>query len=80
MKRFRNEVIEDSYNFLRDKVDSAALFTEVPMVHKFVMNAVHKGPIRDGLFLEFGVFKGKTLNYFADELNKWKPQQKNLRI
>jgi hypothetical protein len=49
-------------------MSKAALFSDTMQLRRFVIDLVCQGDLRDKLLLEFGVFKGRTLNLFADRL------------
>jgi Methyltransferase domain len=59
---------QDSYRFIRERMSKAVLFSDTMQLRRFVIDLVCRGDLREKLLLEFGVFKGGTLNLFADRL------------
>ena len=53
--------IKDSADFAQEKAGNAMIFPEKEDLWKFCLNEV----ATDGLFLEFGVYKGYSINQFA---------------
>jgi hypothetical protein len=54
--------LEDSCDYVLSKGESAVLFHHKPQLQEYVSNLI-KG--KDGLFLEFGVFRGESINFFS---------------
>jgi hypothetical protein len=63
-----DEAIQDSYHFIRERMSNALLFSDTMQLRRFVIDLVCRGGLREKLLLEFGVFEGRTLNFFAERL------------
>jgi len=63
LMRLAHEAEAESADFIKNHLARAVLFRK-PFVRSFWNFALSKAP-RDGLFCEFGVFNGSSINYFA---------------
>lgn len=62
------EAIRDSYQFISERMSDALLFSDTREIRRFVIDRVCESNLEDKLILEFGVFRGCTINFFADRL------------
>ncbi|MFL2889897.1 MAG: class I SAM-dependent methyltransferase [Pelagibacteraceae bacterium] len=59
----------DCYNFFKSDMKKSSIFLKPKDIRKFsVSKAVKNNNKRDNLFLEFGVFRGESINIFSDIL------------
>lgn len=63
-----DDAITDSYEFIKQRLADAVLFSDTMALRRFAIDQGIKANISDRLFLEFGVYKGRTLNLFADRI------------
>lgn len=52
----------ESANFIHDNLSKALVFRKSPEIWSYAMSVIPK----DGTLLEFGVFKGTSINFFSD--------------
>ena len=72
---YLEEVSKESYNFFKDQFKSANIFNSVEDIRNYALNEAIKNCDKEDLFLEFGVYKGISINNFAKKL-----KTKNLEI
>lgn len=63
----RERALEDSADFIEPFLNSAMIFGSNAQNQKYAAALVHRSG-RTGFCLEFGVFNGKSINFFADKL------------
>ena len=65
LKMLHEEAIRESADFIRGRMTKASLYSNTPQLRLFAIDqAIRRNPDAE-LFLEFGVFQGRTLNQFA---------------
>ena len=64
------EAIRDSYEFIRERMSIAALYSNTFELRRSVIDRVCDAGPGEKLILEFGVFKGGTIGLFADRMRK----------
>ena len=64
---------KDCYEFFKEEMQNSSIFLKPKDIRNFAISKSLKN-IKDtsNLFLEFGVFKGESINFFADILKKKK--------
>jgi hypothetical protein len=75
--RFRKEECEESYQHFKNFFDSSVLFESEKEIREYALkeslsNSDSNKNECDGLYLEFGVFKGASINQFAQILSRYK--------
>ncbi len=75
IRRLHEEAVEESLEFVRERIDGAALFWDAPELRRYVIDKAVSGPLRDELFMEFGVFRGRTLKVFAERMKAGQSNQ-----
>lgn len=65
----KDDAVADSYAFIKERLSDAVLFSNTMDLRRFAIDHVLKSDYNDKLFLEFGVFRGRTLRLFADRLS-----------
>jgi hypothetical protein len=68
MTLINDEALQDSYQFIRERMSDAALFSNPSKLQDFAIDRACDRNLEDKLILEFGVFKGHTINSFANRL------------
>lgn len=68
LKIIREEAMRESAAFIRERMAEASLFTNTPALRMFAIDGACRSHPAGSLFLEFGVFQGRTLNQFADRM------------
>lgn len=58
----RERAIIESANYIEQHIDNAMIFDQRPQLWNYAAKSAN---LADGLILEFGVFKGRSINYFA---------------
>ena len=68
--RWEIENKSESYEYFKKYYENSVLFTSVKKIRDYVINkSLEKNKYKlneNDLFLEFGVFKGESLNFFSD--------------
>jgi len=65
-------VSKDCYEFFKEELKQSFVFNSDESIRAFAINEAIKKNNNDQLFLEFGVFKGSSINLFAKLLTKIK--------
>ncbi|MFT5786553.1 MAG: hypothetical protein ACI9KK_001913 [Ascidiaceihabitans sp.] len=52
----------EAADYAEQRLDTAMLFENLPQLWNYAASSVS---LKGGLFLEFGVFKGKSINHFS---------------
>jgi len=58
----RERSILESADYIEQHLDTAMIFDQAPKLWSYAARSAH---LDEGLILEFGVFKGKSINHFA---------------
>jgi hypothetical protein len=62
---------KDCYEIFKEKMKSSSIFLKVEDIRNFaIYKAMHNNKLENSLFLEFGVWKGGSINLFAKQLSK----------
>lgn len=62
---------KDCYELFKEKMKSSSIFLKVEDIRNFaIYKAMHNNKLENSLFLEFGVWKGGSINLFAKQLSK----------
>ena len=64
------EVSKNSYEYFKKYFKDSYIYSEDESIRRFAINEAIKKFNNKDLFLEFGVFKGDSINLFAESLNK----------
>jgi len=67
---YYEDVAKNSYESFKTFFNDAYIFSNDDSIRGFAINEASKKFNKDNLFLEFGVFKGDSINLFAKKLNK----------
>jgi hypothetical protein len=67
---YLEEVAKDSYNQFKDHFKNSFIFTSDNSIREFAITEALKIFNNKNLFLEFGVYKGDSINLFAKKLRK----------
>lgn len=59
----RERAVQESADYVEEHLHSAMVFERANVLWAYAANAAK---VADGLLLEFGVFKGRSINFFAD--------------
>lgn len=70
-----SEVSKNSYDYFKKYFDKAYVFSDDNSIRRFSISKAAKNFDNSNLFLEFGVFKGDSINLFANVL-----KEKNIKI
>jgi hypothetical protein len=75
--RFRKEECEESYQHFKKYFDSSVLFESEESIREYALKESLRNSDKnknecDGLYFEFGVFKGASINQFAQILSRHK--------
>lgn len=72
---YYSEVSKTSYDYFKKYFNEAFIFSDDDSIRKFSISKAVKNFDNNNMFLEFGVFKGDSINLFAKILKK-----KNIKI
>ena len=64
------EVSKNSYEYFKKYFKDSYIYSEDESIRRFAINEAIKRFTNKDLFLEFGVFKGDSINLFSESLNK----------
>ena len=67
---YHEDVAKKSYETFKDYFKVSYVFSDDNSIRSFAINEAIKKFDKESLFLEFGVFKGDTINLFAKKLKK----------
>tara|TARA_B100002003_G_C14037183_1_gene499796 strand:- start:264 stop:1019 length:756 start_codon:yes stop_codon:yes gene_type:complete len=62
----------ETYNVLKEDIEKSFLFDLRDEIHDFTIKKIRENNNTDKLLLEFGVWKGRSINYFAEKLSNYK--------
>ena len=63
------EISTESYNFFKDMMKQSSVFTKDEQIRKYsISKAISNNIKKNQLFLEFGVYKAESINFFANFL------------
>ena len=67
---YLEEISKECFNFFKDDFKNANIFSSVEDIRHYALNQALKKCHKENLFLEFGVYKGRSINSFAKILKK----------
>ncbi len=67
---YHADVAKNSYEFFKNDFKDSYVFSDESSIRSFAINEAIKKFDKESLFLEFGVFKGDSINFFAKKLRK----------
>ena len=68
---YYDNLSQDCYKFFEQDMKKSSIFIKVEDIRKFsIHRAFNNGSKNNNLFLEFGVWKGESINLFADFLSE----------
>ena len=71
---YHDAVAKNSYEAFKDYFKDSYVFSDDNSIRSFAINEAIKKFDKESLFLEFGVFKGDSINFFAKKLKKIKAE------
>ena len=63
--------IEESYEYFKNYFNQTLLFTDINEIREYAIEQAINNSSKDDLFIEFGVYKGDSINLFAKKLTKY---------
>ena len=63
---YRRDAIQSSYNYFKKYFVSSVLFSNVEGIRDYCINQVLRNLKKEDLILEFGVYKGESINFFSE--------------
>ncbi len=67
---YLEKISQESYDFFKEEFKNSFIFSDDDSIRKFAISSAIDNYKKGELFLEFGVFKGYSINLFAKNLKK----------
>ena len=71
---YYDNLSQDCYNFFEKDMKNSSIFIKVEDIRKFSIHKAFNNGDQNNVFLEFGVWKGETINLFGSFLSKHKAE------
>merc|ERR1712167_164986 len=69
---YYDNLSQDCYNFFEKDMKNSSIFIKVEDIRKFSIHKAFNNGDQNNVFLEFGVWKGESINLFGSFLSKHK--------